>query len=144
MDFNFVDADTPSKKLDLVDFYFKSIISLLMKIYTADIIKNEDLQEEQDFLESLRSFSKYFYHVYFLLKTYVLYKKKSIKTSEIAFNNIKEYSQEFSLFRNDIFLLSLNFFATRNEANLVKKEAFAELDLFRKELHTINPFLSKF
>lgn len=138
IDFDFGGRETINEKLNIVDFWIKSIITKLL--FMMDGVKDKE-EDVDNFSNSLFAFSEYLWFVYQLLSLYVQYKNKEISRIDIL-TRIKNLSICKIAHNTDLLILALNFFVFRiNKSNNVSKE---ENNIVTEILSTIDENIGKY
>jgi hypothetical protein len=112
IDFNF-SSDDPLDRLERIDWWLKSMITTLLSPKVGNVRVSTTEAEYTQFKRGLFDFSKYFFFVFCLLDTYIMYKDKKASRS-LALIMIDELAKDMPEFStSDIFILACNFFAAR-------------------------------
>lgn len=139
IDFNFDGQETVSDKLNVVDFWVKSIITTLIKKIDKIQVEQEELQT---FKDNLFLFSENLYFIYSLLEIYVEYKNKDI-TRYQALKFLKNLNLMQTAYKTDYMTLAMNFFVTRSE-NSKDMMSAEEAELIQEIRTNINENIGKY
>jgi thymidylate synthase len=109
IDFEFGEITDPIQKLEIADFWIKSMISnLLLKI------DNKVTEDGDHFKDNLFVFSEFLYLTYSILEIYIRYKNKELSRHESIQSLYKLHMMKIA-YKSDYLILALNFFVLRYE-----------------------------
>lgn len=113
IEFNFGDVIDPIKRLEMVDFWVKNVITNLIKVINTGVFNSG----EEKFDSKLFEFSPFLHFVNLALETHIIYKHKRISLQQVLerFRDMNNNNQ--IAYKSDYLLLAMNFYVTRYENN---------------------------